>query len=77
MVLKEDKEFAISGIYKGSVREETSVVSGAMKISVRNRHRKLLHFLDNQHKEEERYREKNSKTDVHLGSSLDSRAKMT
>ena len=28
MVLKMDKEFAINGKQKGSVREETSVVSG-------------------------------------------------
>ena len=34
MVLKEDNEFAINGKQNDSVLEETSVVSGTMKISV-------------------------------------------
>ena len=34
VVLKEDKEFATNGKQKGSVREETSVVSGTMGMSV-------------------------------------------
>ena len=32
MVLKEDKENAINGEQKDSVREETSVISGTMKM---------------------------------------------
>ena len=48
-MLKEDKEFAGNGKQKSSVREETSVVSGTMKISVQNRHQKLLHPLSHQH----------------------------
>ena len=35
VVLKEDKENAINGKHKHSVREETSVVSGTMKISAK------------------------------------------
>ena len=34
---------------KGSVREETSLVSGTMKVSVQNRDRKPLHPLSHQH----------------------------
>ena len=55
VVLKEDKENAINGKQKDSVREETSVVSGTMKISVQNRRQKPLHPL-NQHKEVEVHR---------------------
>ena len=40
VVLKEDKEFAISGKQKGSVREETNAVSGTTVVSVQNRHQK-------------------------------------
>ena len=39
-VLKEGKENANNGKHKDSVREETSVVSGTMKIGVQNRHPK-------------------------------------
>ena len=53
VVLIEDKEFAVNGKRKGSVREETSVVSDTMKISVQNRHQKRLHLLRHQHKEVE------------------------
>ena len=60
MVLKEDKEFAISGKQQGSVREETSAVSGTMKITVQNRHQEKLHLLNHQHKEVEVRREKKS-----------------
>ena len=61
-----------------SVREETSVVSGAMEISVQNRHQKPLHPLSHHHKEVEARRgEGASEAGVHLGSSLDSRAKTT
>ena len=35
MVLKEDKEFAVNGKQNDRVREETSVVSCTMKISVK------------------------------------------
>ena len=58
MALKEDKEFAISGKQKVSVREETSVVSRTMRISVQNRHQKPLHPLSHQHQEVEVRREK-------------------
>ena len=58
MVLKEDKEFSINGKQKDSVREETSAVSGTMKISVQNRHQKPLHPLNHQNKEVEVRREK-------------------
>ena len=76
MVLKEDKEFAISGKQKGSVREETSVVSGTTGMSVQNRHQKPLHPLSHQHKEVEvRRGRRTSGTGVHLGSSIDSREK--
>ena len=37
-MLKEDKEKATNGKQKDSVEEETSVVSGTMKISVQIRH---------------------------------------
>ena len=53
MVLKEDKENAINGKQEDSVREETIVVSGTIKIGVQNRHQKPLHPLNNQHKEVE------------------------
>ena len=43
-VLKEDKENAINGKQKDSVREETSVVSGTTKVSVQNRYQKPLHL---------------------------------
>ena len=75
-MLKEDKENATNGKQKDSVREETSVVSGTMKISVQSRHQKPLHPLNHQHKEVEVHREKGtSEAGVHLGSSIDSRAK--
>ena len=77
VVLKEDKENAINGRPKDSVREETSVVSGAMKISVQNRHQKPLHPLNHQHKEVEvRRRKRTSEAGIHMGSSLDSRTKI-
>ena len=57
-MLKEGTENAFNGKQKDSVREETSVVSGTMKISVQNRHQKPLHFLKLQHKEAEARREK-------------------
>ena len=34
MVLKEDKEFAVSGKQKGSVREETNAVSSTTVMSL-------------------------------------------
>ena len=78
VVLREDKENAVNGKQKDSVREETSVVSGTMKITVRNRHQKPLHPLNLQHKEVEVRRGKiTSKAGVHLESSLDCHAKTT
>ena len=78
VVLKEDKEFAISGKHKGSVREETSAVSGTTVMSVHNRHQKPLHPLSHQHQEVEVRRENGaSEAGVCLGSSLDSRAEIT
>ena len=53
MVLKEDKEFAISGKPKDSVQEETNAFSGTTVMSVRNQHPKPLHPLSHQHKEVE------------------------
>ena len=44
VALKEDTENTINGKQKDGVREETSVVSGTMKISMRNRHQKPLHL---------------------------------
>ena len=50
MMLKEDKEIASNGKQKDSdVREETSVVSGTMKISVHSRHQEPLHPLNHQY----------------------------
>ena len=53
VVLNEDKENAINGKQKDSVREETSAVSGTMKMCVQNRHPKPLHLLNHRHKEAE------------------------
>ena len=78
VVLKGDRENAINGKQKDSVREETSVGSGAMKMSVQNRHQKPLHPLNHQHKKVEvRRGKRTSEAGVHLGSSLDSRAEIT
>ena len=77
MVLKEDKEFAINGKQKDSVRAETSVVSGTMKINVKPTS-KTAPPLNHQNQEVEVHREKGApEARVHLGSSLDSRAKTT
>ena len=76
VVLKGDKEFAINGKQKGSVREETSVVSSTTVMSVQSRHPKPLHPLIHHHKEVEVHRGKRtSVAGVYLGSSLDSGAK--
>ena len=73
--VERDKENAIIGKQKDNVREETRVVSGTMKISVQNR-QKPLHPLNHQHNEVEvRRGKRTSEAGVHLGSSLDSRAK--
>ena len=76
VVLKEDKENAINGKQKDSVREETNVVSGTMKISVRNQHQKPLHPLSHQHKEmvEVRREKETSEARVRLGRPIDSGA---
>ena len=77
VVLKEDKEKAINGEQKDSVREETSVVSGTMKISVQ-KPTPTLHPPSHQHKEVEvRRGKRTSEVRVHPGSSLDSHAKIT
>ena len=57
MVFKEAKEDAINGEQEDNVREETSAVSGTMKISVQNRQQKPFHFLNHQHQEVEVCRE--------------------
>ena len=76
MVLKDEKEFAVSGKQKGSVREETNAVSGTTVMSVQNRHRKPLHPLSHQHKEVEMRREKGaSEAGARLGRPIGSRAK--
>ena len=68
MVLKGDKEFAVSGKQKDSVREETNAV-------LRNQHQKPLHPRSHQHKEVEVRRVKGtSEAGVRLGRPLDSRA---
>ena len=58
MVLKEDKEFAIIGKPKDSIREETSVVSDTMEINGENLPQNLLHVPFNQYQEVEARREK-------------------
>ena len=58
VVLKEEKEFAISGKQKDSVREETNAVSSTTVMSVRNQHQKPLHPLGLQLKELEVRQEK-------------------
>ena len=78
VVLKEDQENAINGKQKDSVREETSVVSCTMRISVQSRHQKPVHPVNHQHKEVEvRRGKRTSEAGVHLGSLLDRRAEMT
>ena len=49
VALKQDKENAINGKKKGSVREETNAVSGTTVLSVQKWHRKPLHLLSHQH----------------------------
>ena len=74
-MLKGDKENAINGKQKGSVRAETSAVSGTTVMSVQNQHQKRLHPLSHQHKEVEVRREKGpSEVGVHLGSPINRRA---
>ena len=51
--IERDKEFAISGKQRDSVREESKAVSGTTVVSVQNRHQKPLHPLDHQHQEVE------------------------
>ena len=76
VVLKDDKEFALNGMQKGSVREDTSEASGTTGMSVQNPHQKPLHPLSHQQKEVEvRRGKRTSDAGVHLGSSIDSRAK--
>ena len=74
--MKEDKEFAVSGKQKGSVREETNAVSGKKVMNVQNRHQKPLDTLSHQHEEVEVRRENGaSEAEARLGSPTYSRAK--
>ena len=59
-----------------NVQEETNAVSGTTVMSVRNRQQKQIHRLNHQHKRGGRA-SRIKKAGVHLGSSLDSRAKIT
>ena len=75
MALREEKEFAVSGKQKDSVREETNSVS-VTTMCVQNQHHKPLHPLNHQHKEVEVRRETGaSEAEASLGSPIDSRAK--
>ena len=67
VVLKSDKEFAVNGKQKGSVREETHAISATTVMSVQNQHQKPFHPLSHQHKEadhEKRFGEVNPKSGV-------------
>ena len=76
MALKENKEFAISGKQKDSVREETNAVSGIRIMSVQNQFQKPLRALSHQHQEAEVRRVKGaSEAEASLGIPTDSRAK--
>ena len=75
MALKEEEKFAISGKQKGSVREETNVISGTRATIVQNRHQKPFSPLSHQNQEVEVRREKGaSEAEASLGSSIDCRA---
>ena len=70
-----DKEFAISGKQKDSVREETNAVSGTTIMSVQNRHQKPLHPPSHQHQEVAVCQENGtSEAGVRLGIPIDSHA---
>ena len=75
VALQEEKEFAINGELKVSVREETSVVSSTSVMSVQNRRQKPIHLVSHQNKEVKACRRRTSGAAVHLGSSLDSLVK--
>ena len=78
MAWKEEKVYVTSGKKKVSVGEETNAVSNTRVMIVQNRHQKPLYPLSHQHQEVEVRREKGaSVAGVHLGSSLDSSAKIT
>ena len=73
---KRKRYFVSIGKQNGSVRVETSVVSGTTVMSVQNRHQKPLHPLSHQHQEVEvRGEEGASEAGVRLGRQIDSRAK--
>ena len=72
VVLKEDQENAINGKQKDSVREENYAVSSTTVMNVQNQHQSPFHPLNHQEREVEV-----SVARVHLGSLLDSRAKIT
>ena len=77
VVWRGDKEFAISGKQKDSVREETNAVSSTTAMSVQNRQQKPLHSLSHQHQEVEVRREKGaSEAGVRLGRPIDTRAQI-
>ena len=64
MALNEEKELAVSGKQKVSVREETNAVSGTRVMIVENQHQKSLHPLTHQHQEVEERREKSREKPV-------------
>ena len=72
VVLKEDKENAINGKQKDSVREEIIAVSRTTRIRVQNRYQSPLHPLNHRHKRmlEVHREERVSEAGVHLGSCL-------
>ena len=66
---REEKEFAVSGKQKVSVREDTNAVSDMTVMSVQNRHQKPVHLLSHQHQEVQVHRgEGASEAGVRLGS---------
>ena len=76
VVLKVDNANAINGKQEDNVREETSVVSGTMKITVQNPHQKPLHPLNHPHKEVGVHRGKRtSEAVVNMGRPIVSSAK--
>ena len=65
---------------KGHVRVETNAVRGTTVMSVQNQHQKPLHPLSHQHKQHKEVQvhrgNRTSEAGVHLGSPIDSRAKI-
>ena len=76
MSLKEDKEFAISGKQKDSVREEPNAVSGMRVTIVQSRDQKPHHPLSHnlqKHEVEVCREEEMPEAEASLGSSIDRR----